>query len=107
MRKFTILPEHIKLLKSAQMEWNDCEFGAPGIDSKRPYGNSSVISDIAEILGLADEDGEYDRDQEDYMEKLHSETLTVLQITISTGKMEVGTYEANNVGNNYEWKKVS
>jgi hypothetical protein len=106
-KTFTVLPEHIKLLKAAELRWDDSEFGAPGIDSKRPYGNSSVIFDIAEILGYLDKDGEYDRDKESYMYQLHQETLTVLAITISTGTMEIGTYEATEVGcYRYEWKKV-
>jgi hypothetical protein len=32
--------------------WDDCEFGAPACDCKRPYGNSDVYGDMAEILGL-------------------------------------------------------
>lgn len=46
-----ITKDHIKLLKRAYWRFDDCEFGAPAMDCKRPYGNSSVEADIAEILG--------------------------------------------------------
>jgi hypothetical protein len=49
--EFTVTEDHLKLLRRAYIGWDDCEFGAPGIDPKRPYGNSDVIGDIAEILG--------------------------------------------------------
>jgi hypothetical protein len=42
--------EHLALLKHAEWSWNDCEFGAPSMDPKRPYGNSDVEDDLAELL---------------------------------------------------------
>ena len=48
---FELTEEHIKLLRQMCVSWDDCEFGAPAIDCKRPYGNSDVYSDIAKILG--------------------------------------------------------
>lgn len=50
--RFEVTESHIKLLKKACVDWNDCEFGAPTINPKRPYGNSCVISDMREILDL-------------------------------------------------------
>ena len=50
-KKITILKEHLKLLENAYWRYEDCEFGAPAMDCKRPYGNSDVVSDIVEILG--------------------------------------------------------
>ncbi len=49
-KKFEVKLEHLKLLKRAYVRWEDCEFGAPSIDCKRPYGNSSVVEDMFEIL---------------------------------------------------------
>jgi len=43
-----------KLLRSANLSWDDCEYGAPQIDPKRPYGNSNVPDDIREKLGMED-----------------------------------------------------
>ena len=50
---FTVTEDHLKLIKNFCVGWQDCDFGAPEIDPKHPYGNSSVCSDIANILGWA------------------------------------------------------
>lgn len=33
---FTLTDEHLTLLRAAYIGWEDCEFGAPAIDCKRP-----------------------------------------------------------------------
>jgi hypothetical protein len=48
--EFTLTENHLKLLQKMWVGWSTCEFGAPEIDPKRPYGNSDVIGDIHEIL---------------------------------------------------------
>lgn len=47
-----IKPEerHLVLLRRSFWDWNDYEFGAPSMDPKRPYGNSDVENDLAELL---------------------------------------------------------
>jgi len=98
VRKFELKEEHLKLLRKAHIGWNGCEFGAPEIDPKRPYGNSSVYGDIAEILGIAtkcphcgrEQEG-FTEEQEELMDNLHSETQTALQLLIQHGKIELGT----------------
>lgn len=105
MKRFTVKEEHLKLLRRAYVSWEDCEFGAPAIDCKRPYGNSDVYGDIAEILGVqptGDEDERYTNKQASAMRQLHEETLTVLQIALSTGSFEAGTYEEFRYG---QWRK--
>jgi len=94
LKNFTITQQHIDLLKRAELRWEDCEFGAPAIDCKRPYGNSSVYSDIAEIINIKPEGDNdcFSDDQIDLMSKLHRETLTALLIFIDIGKMETGQY---------------
>ncbi|MCU1325011.1 MAG: hypothetical protein JWN34_381, partial [Bryobacterales bacterium] len=52
MSDFFVTSEHLKLLQRMCVGWQDCEYGAPEIDPKRPYGNSSVEYDILEILGV-------------------------------------------------------
>ena len=47
---FEVTENHLKLLRMMYVEWNDGEFGAPTISCKRPFGNSDVIQDVAEIL---------------------------------------------------------
>lgn len=108
MKTFELKVEHIKLLRRAYISWEDCEFGAPAIDCKRPYGNSSVISDIAEILG---EEPKYcphcgepleELDKERYTE-LHTETQTALQIILHCKTFEPGVYVLEGYGKN--WKR--
>ena len=38
VKEFWLKEEHIKLLRAAYVQWNNCETGAPEIDPKRPYG---------------------------------------------------------------------
>lgn len=52
----TITPDHLTLLANANWRMSDCEYGAPEIDGKRPYGSSSVETDLADILPHLDED---------------------------------------------------
>lgn len=106
--RFTITEQHIKLLKRMYISWEDCEFGAPSVDCKRPYGNGDVYRDIAEIIGipLPDRDNgeDFTESQFEQMDTLHAQMRTVLQIGVRTLKFEVGTYECDLYSN---WVKVS
>ncbi len=107
MKTFTITNEHLVLIRNMVVSYNDfCEFGAPEIDPKRPYGNSSVYRDIAELLGISvNTDTEYfDQEDLDYMDKIHKETATALQIILRTEKFEIGKYEAEKYS--IDWRKV-
>lgn len=42
--------DHLTLLARASWRESGVEFGAPEIDSKRPYGNSDVEGDLEELL---------------------------------------------------------
>jgi len=110
---FTVLPEHLKLIAEMYFtEW-DCEFGAPAVDPKRPYGNSDVYGDMGEILGLKkevqDEDygDEFSDEQTDYMNKLHRETKTVLGIIVQNLSETdyLGTWEREQYGGKWERSK--
>lgn len=105
---FTITEDHLKLLRSAYVRWEDCEYGAPAIDCKRPYGNSSVELDIAEILGwdIDEDDDGMTQDQRDAARQIHLETEAVLQIILSSGIMEAGVYERPD-GYSVDWVKVA
>jgi hypothetical protein len=50
-KRFEVKSEHLKLLPKMYWGWQNCEFGAPEVDPKRPYGNKSVVLDIMNILG--------------------------------------------------------
>ena len=60
---FILTYQHLNLMGNMHVGWQSCETGAPEIDPKRPYGNSDVAEDIANILGVnldEDEFGEID-----------------------------------------------
>lgn len=112
--RFTVLPEHLALLRAANVDWSDTEFGAPRIDPKRPYGNSSVLSDIAAIVNPAFAEMTAAAAEDwldcygDGLERLHRETETVLRIGLHTGRFEPGEYVL--VGERYSdqrWERAS
>lgn len=97
---FELTEDHLKLLNHAHVGWDGCEYGAPAIDCKRPYGNSSVEQDIAEIIGV-----DYN-DEDEELSNLHNETQTALQIILVTQSFKVGTYVKTNEYDDRSWKKV-
>lgn len=110
MEVFTLKEEHIKLLRRAVWRYEECEFGAPAMDCKRPYGNSSVVPDIAEILGEESElcphcQEPLDDANEDRFISLHHELVKALEVIFTTHEFEIGAYAK--VGNEYSrtWEK--
>ena len=69
--------DHLKLLRRVYVAWDFGEgYGAPGINPKKPYGNSSVERDIAEILDVADEDWIYEDGHKAYVTPEAEERFT-------------------------------
>ena len=53
MSHFIVSQHHLDLLPRLEFDWDGAiEFGAVCSDFKRPFGNSGVIDDIVEILGV-------------------------------------------------------
>lgn len=97
VKEFTVTDEHLRLLRNAHVFWEEAEFGAPSINPKRPYGNSNVYRDIAEILDVPeseweDEDKDWSLDTEWRFLRLHVETAIALQIALATGEFRAGRY---------------
>jgi hypothetical protein len=98
MERFTLTLEHVALLKRMCVEWQDEPYdGAPAINIKRPYGNSSVWQDVAEIIGLQpaeDDDGEkhWPKGTRERCMALHRETETALQVCLTAQTFEPGDY---------------
>lgn len=99
MEKFELKEDHLLLLERAHFYWDDGEYGAPAIDCKRPYGNSDVLNDIAEILGRepkrcphCHETIDDTTDEERDMDKLHRETLIALQVITQARSLDPGVY---------------
>jgi hypothetical protein len=96
--RFSITEDHLNLLASMYIGWYGCEFGAPAVDCKRPYGNGDVYGDMAKILGIPSPDYELGEDWRasdiQRMDALHREMKTVLQIGVRVGFFRAGEYEA-------------
>lgn len=108
-KQFTVIDEYLRLLRRAHIWWDQLEFGAPGIDPKRPYGNSNVFADIAKILDAPDSqwvdaDEKLIPDAEWRFLRLHVETAIVLQIGLATGEFRSGRYVRGNAWND-NWKR--
>jgi hypothetical protein len=106
LTEFTVTEDHLKLLRHVFVtDWDPGEgyFGAAGINSKRPYGNSYVARDIAEILDAPDEDWEYEDGEkaivtdeaEERFKRLHVETMFALQIVLAAGEFRPGRYQCS------------
>lgn len=110
--RFTLTEDHIKLVRHFNVDWNDeYSFGAPCVDLKRPYGNSSVANDICrlltgEIIGRVDSkrDKLSIKEENKYL-KIHSETAIALDIILTLGTFEPGTYERPQY-EYHAWRKV-
>lgn len=129
MKEFTLKREHILLLSNACTSWDNCEFGSPEIDPKRPYGNSDVYQDMLELLGLKEIkkgiyefklfsrkwllkgedknniylDGADEETLTNELDKLHKETEIALGIILHTKSFKPGIYVADDYSDN--WKK--
>jgi len=98
---FELTEQHIKLLRKMCVGWQDCETGAPEIDPKRPYGNSYVVGDVREILGISVKrcphceeplDEEEDGGADERAMALHRETEKALMVLLKYGEINPGTY---------------
>lgn len=110
VRDFTVTDEHLRLLRRTYIFWDEAEFGSPSIDPKRPYGNSNVYGDIAEILGVPDSEraDEYlnpSLDARWRFLRLHVETAIALQIALATGEFRTGRYIRDDKWDSRRWKR--
>jgi len=96
-KEFELRQEHLDLLKETWIDWDDCEFGAPCIDPKRPYGNSDVYTDVAQIIKMSkanfDEDDGWSESAKDYMLDLHNQILIAVQILLHCHPAKLGRYK--------------
>ena len=106
--RLVVTDEHIKLVRSMRFRWDGCEFGAVAVDSKRPYGNSDVLGDIAEMVGVAprDEDAdEWPDGVEDWLRALHAGACIALEIAAHTGALQPGAYVRD--ARTYRWRAAA
>jgi hypothetical protein len=108
--RFTVTKDHLRLLRHMGVEWNDTESGAPMINPKRPYGNSNVPTDVADVLGwtvlMDPEDWVMQPEQSEKAWAIHRQMDTVLQIVLCTGQFEPGTYVKMNEYDGTSWRFI-
>ena len=102
LTEFTVTEDHLKLLRRVYADfWDPGEgTGAAGINSKKPYGNSNVARDVAEIVGAPDEDWIYEQghkvfvtdEAEERFMRLHVEAMFALQIVLRVGEFRPARY---------------
>ena len=105
--RFTITADHLRLVGRLSFNWDDGEYyeGAPAVifvSKKRPYGNSDIEQDLAEILDPDgyetidwDDPGAWDTywaANGDRFLKTHVETCVVLNIICETGQFRTGHF---------------
>lgn len=112
VKDFELKQIHLDLFKNVCIDWDDCEFGAPAINCKRPYGNSDVFGDIAEIIKLKKKDN-WDFDEEnwteeamDFMRDLHKQTQTALKIILTCQSFKLGWYRREDEYDYDGWKYI-
>ncbi len=93
--QFEILPEHLKLLRGMQIEWNDIiGWGSAQSNPSRPYGSVDVMADVCRILNN-------DSLTEADVTKLHQGAAMALQISLKTGKYKAATFRAQKYGQDW------
>lgn len=108
--EFTVLPEHVALLSHMQVTWHspadeeDEVNGAPAIDPVCPYGDSDILNDVANIIGITPVNCSFPQRHMQRMRLLHRDTALVLQIFLQTKRVRPGTYQRES--SNAEWVYV-
>lgn len=105
---FTLTEDHIKLLRNAHVQWNFRGTGAPEIDTKRPYGDSDVFSQILYILDRQPDwgNGQWSEAQIVEAEKIHKEIEFALQIVLCCKSFRPGTYRRKSEYDTRTWSRV-
>jgi ribosomal protein S27AE len=105
-QEFHLTQDHIDLLEQANIRWSDVEYGAPGIDEKRPFGNSGsayIEREICEYLDLepvaTDHEGRdvYDDDEKHEAIDTYNELDTALRIVLSHQTFTPGVFVKENL----------
>lgn len=111
MKQFTLTEDHITLLQQANIQWCNTGYGAPRIDPKRPFGNSGVEQDLAEILDVSEVDTyddyrtSYDPDEMRDVVETHNELDTALQVILSCQTFKPGVFTKD--GYSDDWTRMT
>ena len=127
--EFEVTEDHLKLVRQlcrGGLYWEPGEGdGAPFFNPKKPYGNSNVPQDVAEIVEAPDSDWEWEdvpavsggqpqvararflrEDAYDRYLRLDVEAAIALQIVLATGAFRPGRYIRTDTWGN-DWTQAS
>lgn len=116
-RTFKLTQEHVNLLRSMMIDWDESMGGAPMVDPLDPYGGGPGPGAVLQAAGVctpvvnsSDREGRHVASYRDsdalVAQRLHAGTATALQIVLSTASFEPGTYRRlDNRGR--RWERVS
>lgn len=106
---FTLREEHIKLIGRlnykvcADTEYDDPFI--PGIDRKRPFGNSGAVYDVLQILGYEpDEEGRFREEDTSMAESLLVELPLALEVVVTNRTFQPGVYGVDRYGTYFQYK---
>lgn len=108
-KKFELKQEHIDLISELNFkgivssENGEIEY-RPGIDYKRPFGNSGVTYDVLQRLGLTDDEGNYTDADQKRAEQLIIELPVALEIVVKNKTFEPGVYEVGEFSSYFLYK---
>lgn len=111
IQNFTITEDHLKLLKHQHIFITGAPF-IPGrfhaaLNTSRPFGNSDVYGDMAEILNWPPAiEGEFPKETIIRMNQLLREMAYALQICLCTLSFESGEYYNEDPCDAIGWQKL-
>jgi hypothetical protein len=98
--EFTVTEQHLALVARLNIWWEvnspSGSLGAVGVNQDRPYGNESILADLAAIVPSDSPDID-PADRLPELLRLHRETEWALQIVLSVGRFRPGRYERDDV----------
>ena len=102
MRHFTLVEGHLILLRNAYWEHSpNSECGAPAINPKRPFGNSSAEEDMIELLypgaTICPSCGEHiiTLEQREHARRLYEQLPVALEVILTARSFVLGYYVAD------------
>lgn len=108
-KQFRLTKDHLRLIRSLNVDERVEEWEGPRIDDKRPYGNSDGPADVCRVLGWtkAGDDGHepcWSSHQLRDATIINSGTGITLAIALKAGSFDVdGLYEMDD---RYNWNKI-
>lgn len=105
---FELTEDHIKLLEYSNINYSPhCEHGYIGLDCKRPFGNSNLVDDMANILEIEpvktdDDEIHWPKGTSERMQIIFEEELPkALAIILKTKSFQPGLYECDEYYDNW------